>query len=102
MLQDVGLHPLHVRGAQTFGGALYFILYVFSITETVIPVETRNVVAMYENVFAAVCWFNEAEAFVGVEPFDFTVCHCLYLVFRYCTRIIKTDQKNLEEPNGGR
>ncbi len=79
------VHPLYIHRAQAFRRTFDFKLYVFSVTETIIPVEAVNIVTMDENISAAVRWFNEAVAFLGVEPFYFTLCHC-GVVILHCAR----------------
>ncbi len=76
-IESILVYSLHVSRAQSLGGALDVVLNFFSVTETVIPAEAFNVVAVYENVFASVARFDEAESFFGVEPFYFTLCHCV-------------------------
>ncbi len=71
--------PLHIGCAEAFGRALYVIFHFFAVAETFVPAETVDVIAVNKDIFAPVGGFNEAEAFFGIEPLDFTLCHGVVL-----------------------
>src|SRR5690554_4324759 len=64
-----------VRRAQAFRRTLHFKLNLFSVPKTFVPAEAFDVVAVDEDVLAAITRLDEAKAFLGVEPLYSSLLH---------------------------
>jgi len=74
-LKNVRVYALYVRSTETLVSPFDFILDGFSVTKPLVPAEAGDVVAMDEDVLAAVIRLNKSEALLDAEPFHFSAWH---------------------------